>query len=173
MFHWMFLEVKISTLRLGIHTLFVQGLHLHNILVVNVFLTNTDTNHRIYLLVGWLAPLLSTSIWAIMAFHYMDHMYISTLNFFLAFSTITLQVLVRVQPQTFLLDIRGSTPGYNYCEYDYKLILSWLAYTSDINNTGHISNFLSQVISQFIAFTMIEDHAVTKSHFADLYFQNF
>jgi len=58
MFHWMFLE----------------GLHLHNILVVNVFLTNTDTNHRVYLLVGWVAPLISTSAWAIMAYYNMDHL---------------------------------------------------------------------------------------------------
>ena len=50
-----------------------QGLHLHNILVVNVFLTDTDTNHRVYLLVGWVAPLISTSAWASLAFYNMEH----------------------------------------------------------------------------------------------------
>ena len=30
-----------------------QGLHLHNILVVDVFLANSDINHKFYLLIGW------------------------------------------------------------------------------------------------------------------------
>ena len=51
----------------------IQGLHLHNILVVNVFLNNSTTNHRVYLLVGWLAPLLTTAVWAVMAGLNMEH----------------------------------------------------------------------------------------------------
>ncbi|XP_023323889.1 PDF receptor [Eurytemora carolleeae] len=46
------------------HWMFIEGIHLHNILVVNVFLTNSDRNQTIYLLVGWLLPILSTGIWA-------------------------------------------------------------------------------------------------------------
>ena len=51
MFHWMFLEVCLCQGDLY-SCFFCQGLHLHNILVVNVFLANSDANHRIYLLVG-------------------------------------------------------------------------------------------------------------------------
>jgi hypothetical protein len=38
---------------------------MHNILVVNVFLANSKRNHTLYLLVGWLLPLLSVSAWAL------------------------------------------------------------------------------------------------------------
>ena len=67
---WVLLEYSRSAM---FHWMFLEGLHLHNILVVNVFLTNTSSNQKVYLLVGWLAPLLTTSLWASMAFLYMDH----------------------------------------------------------------------------------------------------
>lgn len=57
MFHWMFLE----------------GLHLHNILVVNVFLNNSTNNHRLYLMFGWAAPLLATTTWASVTAINMEH----------------------------------------------------------------------------------------------------
>lgn len=46
------------------HWFFIEGLHLHNVLTINVF-PNNEGSHSVYYLIGWGLPVVLTAVWAV------------------------------------------------------------------------------------------------------------
>jgi len=54
------------------HWFFIEGLHLHNVLTIDVF-PASDGARSFYYIIGWGLPVLMTSIWAIVTGYTMNH----------------------------------------------------------------------------------------------------